>query len=232
MTKIIIVDDEIEVHQKLQRIIEPIIKTYENEYEIICFKSITQELINIIESKTTDRKIYILDIDLQTKATGINIALKVRNEDWDSEIIFLTNHDKYFDKVYKNVLKVFKFIEKFDHMEERIAKCIKQIITKKCDNKKFVFKNARIDASVYFKDIVYIYRDTEERKLVIVTHRNRYKVSKTISSMIEELDERFIQTNRACIVNKDNIEHIKWKEGYFSYEKEKIYLVSEKYKKD
>ena len=44
---------------------------------------------------------------------GLDIAREVRKDDWDSEILFITNHDKMYDTVYESLFKVFCFIRKF-----------------------------------------------------------------------------------------------------------------------
>ena len=65
-------------------------------------------------------KIYLLDIELANNASGIQIAKKIREKDWDSQIIFMTNHDKMFETVYRSVYQVFDFIEKFHEFDKRL----------------------------------------------------------------------------------------------------------------
>ncbi len=58
----------------------------------------------------SERKIYILDIELDGNKSGIQIAEMIRSNDWESQIIFMTNHDKMFETVYRKVYEVFDFI--------------------------------------------------------------------------------------------------------------------------
>lgn len=102
MLKIIVVDDETEEHTRVRKIIKPLLFKYEELTDPIFFDGYNDELKSIIKD-TSERKIYLLDINLGTKITGLNIASLIREEDWNSEIIFLTNHDNYFEKVYRNI---------------------------------------------------------------------------------------------------------------------------------
>ncbi len=230
MIKFIIVDDKIEFQNQLKKIIRKTIFNNDKKIAINCYEKYSADLQQEINDKS-QRKVYLLDIDLETEISGINIALKIREKDWDSEIIFLTSHSNFFEKVYRSICKVFDFIEKYDNMEERLIKDIKKIINQKYDVKMFKYQNRQIDLQIYLKDILYIYRDTVERKLVIVTTNNRFIINKNISDMLKELDHRFIQTHRSCIANKEHITLFKWKDGCFTLDNKKdIFLLSKKYK--
>ncbi len=173
----------------------------------------------------------MLDIELQSKVSGINIAQLIRDNDWDSEIIFITSHDHMFETVYRNVYEVFDFVEKYHDMLGKIKKDINIIFSKNSDKKMFKYKNRHTEIQIYLKDIMYIYRDTLERKLVIRTTNNSFFISKNIKAIIEELDERFILVHRACIVNRDRIHKFDWANKYFITDSgEKSLLLSKKFK--
>lgn len=192
MLKIIVVDDETEEHTRVRKIIKPLLFKYEELTDPIFLDGYNDELKSIIKD-TSERKIYLLDINLGTKITGLNIASLIREEDWNSEIIFLTNHDNYFEKVYRNIFKVFDFIEKFDNLPDRLTEDLELILNKDYDNAMFTFKNNQVNLKLFLKDILYISRDTVERKLIIKTTHNAFKINKTLEEMLTELDERFAQ---------------------------------------
>lgn len=188
MLKIIVVDDETEEHTRVRKIIKPLLFKYEELTDPIFFDGYNDELKSIIKD-TSERKIYLLDINLGTKITGLNIASLIREEDWNSEIIFLTNHDNYFEKVYRNIFKVFDFIEKFDNLPDRLTEDLELILNKDYDNAMFTFKNNQVNLKLFLKDILYISRDTVERKLIIKTTHNAFKINKTLEEMLTELDK-------------------------------------------
>lgn len=230
MLKIIVVDDETEEHTKVRKIIKPLLFKYEELTDPIFFDGYNDELKSIIKD-TSERKIYLLDINLGTKITGLNIASLIREEDWNSEIIFLTNHDNYFEKVYRNIFKVFDFIEKFDNLPDRLTEDLELILNKDYDNAMFTFKNNQVNLKLFLKDILYISRDTVERELIIKTTHNAFKINKTLEEMLTELDERFEQVHRSCIVNTARVSKYNWSTGDFILDtSEKVPLLSKKYK--
>lgn len=222
MVKFVIVDDDVRELERVESLI----------YEVVCdakvikFTKITSELKAEIQN-TDEHKIYILDIELANKVSGISIAKLIREADWESEIIFVTNHDKMFESTHRSIYEVFDFIEKFHDFDKRLKKDIKEIIKRNFDNKMFKYNANNVELNVYYRAILYIYRDTEERKLVIVTPNNKYKVSLTIKEMLDYLDGRFVQCHRSCIVNKNRVEVKNYKEGYFILDTgEKVYMLS------
>ncbi len=230
MVKIIVVDDEQKEQERIKSVIDPLHFKYEDTIKTMFFKKLEKKLLEEIND-LSERKIYILDICLNGKLTGINIALKIRETDWDSEIIFLTNHSNYEQKVYNNVLKTFKFIQKFDNMEERLSQCLNKILKQKYDNKTFNYRNNQIDLRIYLKDILYIYRDKDERKLVIKTTHNSFMINKSLESILPELDKRFKQVHRSCIANIERVSKYDWKNGKFTLDNnEEVEFLSKKYK--
>lgn len=232
MIKIIVVEDNKDTQMEIKMILRDTDVLKNEEIKIEYFNRFCPELKNIIKD-TSERKIYILDIELGTKTSGIDIAKFIREVDWESEIIFLTSHDKMFETAYRNVHEIFDFIEKFHNMKERLKKDIKAIFKRNHDKKMFKFSCRNFNLQIYYRSITYIYRDKEERKLVINTDNNNYSVYLTVSECLNYLDNRFKSIHRACIVNLDRVESFNWSEGYFVLDTgEKVYMLSKKFKKE
>ena len=229
MIKFIIVDDEIKWIDEYEKIINDVAFNSNKQYEIKKFKKYDEELHKLI-SDNSEQKIYLMDLDLDNKHTGMDILREIREEDWDSEIIVLTNHDRMFETVHKEIYKTFDFIEKFDNFEVRLRKDLKKIISKKYDTDKFIYNNNKISLQIYLKDIIYVYRDTVDRKLVIKTTNNQFIVNMPINEMMEKLDDRFIQCHRSCIINDERIVEKNYAQGYFATDTgEKVDMLSRKY---
>lgn len=230
MIKFVLVDDNKDFTSIIINIIEKTIFKTNIDYTIESFFIYNNSLQKLIDDCSV-QKVYILDIDLGKSLSGLEIAKKIRKNDWDSEIIFVTNHDKMFETIYRNIFKVFAFIEKFISLEDRLEKTITTIINKKSDYGKFCFSNSKINIQIYYKDITCIYRDTIERKLVIKTTSNKFLISMSITEIIKKLDGRFKQIHRACIVNAERVNIYNWSKGYFVLDtKEKIDMCSKNYK--
>ena len=227
MIKFVVVDDDVKEIEHVKSLIQEIV----DDAKIVSFSKINSELKTEIQN-VDEHKIYVLDIELANKVSGISIARLIREVDWESEIIFITNHDKMFESTHRSVYEVFDFIEKFHDFDRRFKKAIKNILKRNFDNKMFKYDANNVELNIYYRAILYIYRDTEERKLIIVTPTNKYKVPMTIKEMLDHLDNRFVQCHRSCIVNKYRIEEKNFKEGYFVLDTgEKVYLLSKMNKK-
>lgn len=67
------------------------------------------------------------------------------------------------------------------------------------------FKDCGIIYALPYRDILYIEKDGLSRGTIIVTEFNEFQVHKPLSFFRELLDDRFVQTHRACIMNKERI---------------------------
>lgn len=227
MIRFVIVDDDKEEIVHIKSLLDEVVK---EDKEVLSFSKFNTELKKEIENKDV-RKVYILDVELSDKISGINIAKLIRDTDYENEILFITNHDSMFESVHRGVYEVFDFIEKFHDFDKRFKKDIKDIIKRNFDNKMFNYKVNTIELSIYYREIMYIY--TDERKLVIVTPTNKYTVNMTIKEMLTMLDDRFKQCHKSCIVNTDHIEKKDYKNGYMILDNGmKVDFLSKKLMKD
>ena len=86
---------------------------------------------------------------------------------------------------------------------------------------------------LYLKDIIYIYRDTVDRKLIIKTTKNEFTVNLSIFEILDKLDSRFVQCHRSCIINKDRIVIKNYVDGTFTTDTgEVVPMLSKKYQED
>ena len=191
MIKFVLVEDDKENINTVKDIIRSV--TFDNDEDIVIksFSKFNNELEKEIKD-TSERKIYILDIELEGNKSGIQIAELIRNYDWESQIIFMTNHDKMFETVYRKVYEVFDFIEKFHDFKERLVKDLELILNQNFNNKMFIYKSRNVDLNIYYKNILYIYRDKEERKVVIVADNNKFTISLGVQDVMSYLDNSFV----------------------------------------
>ena len=232
MVSFIVVEDDIKTRDTIKDVLAKVVMSKDNSIKTHYFTKYTKELKRIIEDNTF-RKVFILDIQLETKTSGIEIAKMIREDDWESEIIFITDHDKMFETVYRNVYEVFDFIEKFYNMEKRLTKDIELIFKKNFDNKMFMLSNRNVDLQIYYRAITYITRDKEERKVIIHTDSNTFKVNMNLNEIMEMLDDRFIQTHRSCIANQQRVHEWNYPKNYFVLDTgEKVEYLSKKFKKE
>ena len=232
MIRFVIVEDDQNNTKRIKDIINnEKYKTY-LEVKTYDFKGYSEELLNIINNHDI-RTVYILDIELENSKSGIEIASLIRENDWDSEIIFITNHEKMFETAHRNVYNVFDFIEKYHDLEQRLTEDIKLILSKQNDKKMFSYKGRNVDLHLYLQSIKYIYRDKEDRKVIIVTESSKYAVSLGVKEILELLDNRFKMVHRSCIVNTDLVSLYDWNNSkIIMKDGSEVEYLSKKFKKE
>lgn len=229
---IVVVEDELKTQKLIKNVLRKTLISNDDNVNISYFTKYTEDLKKIIDDNTI-RKIFIMDIELEGTISGIDIAKMIREEDWESEIIFITCHDKMFETVFRNVYEVFAFIEKFHDMEKRLEDDLNLIFKKNFDNKMLRISNRNADLQIYYRSITHILRDKEERKVQIFTDNNSFKVNMNLIDVFELLDERFIQTHRSCITNRFRVNEWNWTNGYMMLDNgKKVEYLSKKYKKE
>jgi two-component system, LytTR family, response regulator AgrA len=232
LIRFIIVDDDKKMLENVKKDINKAIFKYDVEYEVVNYDKYNKCLQKEIDDNS-NIKIFIMDIELQNSISGIDIAEKIRENDWESIIIFITSHDKMFETVFRNIYNIFDFIEKFENMDKRLEKDIVTIAKHNFDYKTFKYSNRNVEFQVPLKAINYIYRDPKERKLIIKTDTNEYYLNMSVTDAIAKLDQRFKQVHRSCVVNMDKIATINWSKGYFELNNSNdslVYLASKKFK--
>lgn len=232
MIKFVIVEDDAKNVNTIKEIINKEKYRIDTEVKTFEFKGYNRQLASLI-SNPDEKTIYILDIELENSKSGIEIASMIRENDWDSEIIFITNHDKMFETAHRSVYEVFDFIEKYHDLEKRLTKDIKTILNKNIDKRMFTYKGRNIDLQLYLNSIKYIYRDKGERKVVIVTDKSSFSINLGVKEILEQLDDRFKIIHRSCIVNTDKVSIYDWNNSkIIMSDGSEVSYLSKKYKKE
>lgn len=231
MINFIAVDDNIEISKKVENIINKVMINETIEYKINLFNDYDSKFNRIMNSSMPN-KVYILDIETKS-ASGIDIARQIRKNDVDSVIIFITAHEELGGVIIKESLMVLTFICKFDDFSNRLADAIKKSL-KIVGNKKVLrFNEYNSLYTIPIKDILYITRDSIERKSVIHTDYTVYKVIKSLVDIKELSNGELIQTHRACLVNRQRISKIDKTNKIITFDNGvKIDLLSDNYKKE
>lgn len=231
MVNVIICDDNIKDRNNIQLIIKDFMIKNKIEYNLHIYNDYNKNFDNIITSKLPF-KIYLLDIETPSRS-GIDIAREIRRKDVDSVIIFLTGHEELGPTVLKNDLMFLSFINKFDNLEVRLINSLKKAL-KLLHQRRIIRINDRNTIyTINIDDILYITKESFERKTIIKTDYTEFKVNNSLTEIISMLDERFIQTHRACYINSDRKVKIDKAKRLITFDNgETIDLLSEKYKKE
>ena len=203
MINFIICDDVKQYREMVEHIVVSYMMKNKLEYKTHVFKDYDSEFMKIVESKLPF-KVYILDIETPSKS-GIDIARIIRNHDVDSVLIFLTGHQELGHVVMKNDFLFLSYINKFDDCENRLIKSLDKALQMFKIKNVIRFKDNGIVYTIPQEDILYITRDSVDRKCIIVTDYNEFKVGKNLSELEKMVNDNFIKTHRACLMNTKRI---------------------------
>jgi len=195
MINFIICEDNITDRDLTERIVTKYMMKNEIDYKIHLFDDYDNKFMKMINSKIPF-KVYILDIQTPS-GSGIDIARIIRNKDVNSVIIFLTGHDDLSKVVAKKDFLFLTFINKFDNSEQRLNQALGKMLQVLGARKSIRFKDGGVLYTIALDDILYIVKDSVERKSVIKTDYSEFR--------LHFLDDRFRITHRACIVNTKRI---------------------------
>lgn len=232
MINFIVVDDVVEIASKVEEIIGKAMMHNKLEYRIHVFHDYDKKFMNFI-SKPMANKVYFLDIEAKGSISGIDVARMIRKTDIHSVISFITAHDELGGVVAKQQLMILTFICKFDGFEDKIVKAVLKALEILDANTMIRFNDYNALYTIPLRDIVYITRDSVERKCLIKTDYTVYKVNKNLSELKEMGGGALVQSHRACLVNKARIRKTDWKNGkIFFNNDDSIDMLSPNYKKE
>lgn len=231
MINFIICDDNTVVRETVNNVIAKVMLPTDIEYKTFSFSQYDKSFMQLID-KNLGKKIYILDVEVNSQS-GLDIARKIRDKDWNCIIIILTAHYELAYDAFKNRLMLLDFISKFDDYEHNLHDVLKLAIKASETKKQLSFEFNRTVYKIDFNDILYIMKDTGRKNSIIKTFTKEYSVALNLNKISLMITENFIQTHRACIINKDNVKTIDFKENTITFiNNEKILLLSKTYKKD
>ena len=231
MINIIICDDIKRDLEKVYKNVNNFFKTNGIECKIHLFNDYDSKFMKIVKEKLPF-KIYILDIETPSRS-GIDVARDIRKKDIDSVIIFLTGHEELGNLILKNDLMFLSFINKFDNLKNRLNNSLKKalIMLKQKQTIKVVDNNNTY--IINLDDILYLTKESFERKTIIVLDYAQYKVNVPLSKITKMLDSRFIKTHRSCIINTNRLSRIDKKNRIIYFDNNTTTdLLSDRYKKE
>lgn len=231
MINVILCDDNEKDKLKAEKIVKRFMDKYKQEYEIHSYNDYNKNFYNIIDRKLPS-KIYLLDIETTSKS-GIDVARDIRKKDIDSVIIFLTAHEELGHVILKKDLMFLSFINKFDDFDNRLYKALEKSLQLLNIKNIIRFYDGNTLYTININDILYITKESFERKTIIKTDYAEFKVRKSLNEIVSMLDDRFIQTHRACYINFDRKVTIDKIKKIITFDNnEMIDLLSDKYRKE
>lgn len=160
----------------------------------------TSKLLNYVRNNSVD--VLFLDITLNDRNIGLNVAEEIRKSNKNLYLIFTTGHFEFIMEAYK--VNTFDYLVKpisQDKLEETILRLMDYLNN---SNNRFIKINGT--TFVNENDIQYIKK--EGMKLIYHTKNTSYESYNSFSKIMDFLPPDFVRCHKSFIANISNIHHI------------------------
>ena len=225
MLKFALCDDNIHILDKLEKMLNNIF-TKNNFDALVAYKTNnTKDMLNFVSNNKVE--VIMLDINLKSDTTGLQLAEAIRKINKDSYIIFTTGHLEYAMIAYK--VKTFDYLAKpitYDRLEETVIRLFEDVNGQPKRYIKIDNKNTIIDAS----EIQYIKRDG--MKLIFHTSSRDYDAYSSFAKIQDTLPKNYKRCHKSCIANLSQIKDVEPVSGIITFKDGSTCEIGPKYKSD
>ena len=174
---------------------------YDFDYHVCKFNNNCDELLKIIDKNR--RKLYIIDID-----NNLDIAIKIREIDFDSIIILVSSHDSIDYSLFNERLMILDYLCNNELYEDRLKQDICLGIKILFKENVFVFSYNHVVYRIPYEDINYIEKEPNIKRCIIHTLDKDYYVVNSVEKISSNLSGMFIKTSQSCIINLMNVSNV------------------------
>ena len=223
MLNFVICDDHPSAIEKLSKMLNSIIISNNLKGEIIFSTNNPQELLKFVRNNQTH--VLLLDINLKSSISGLQIAEEIRKVDKSIYIIFITGHFEFGMVAYK--YKTFDFLQKpltRERFEETILRLYSDVFGStdkylRLDNDKTVIK---------INSIRFIKKDG--MKVIFNTDTREYETYSSFSRISDMLPYNFVRCHKSYIVNISKITDIDFSNNLILFTSNDKCYIGPKYK--
>lgn len=194
MLNFVLCDDNNIILSKLSKMLESIFIKNGFDAQVGFTSTKSDEIIEYVSNNKVD--VLLLDIELKSNMTGLEVANLIRKNDKSIYIIFTTGHLEYGLIAYK--YKTFDYLSKpitLERLEDTVIRLFEDISLKPKDFIKIDNKNTIINVDT----IRYIKR--EGMKLVFHTDSREYEVYSSFNKIAHLLPKNFVRCHKSYIAN-------------------------------
>mgnify|MGYP001852677910 FL=1 len=225
MLNFILCDDNLNILDRLEKLLDNIFVRNNFDAEISLKTDDYNKVLDYIANNKVD--VVLLDINLKSNKTGLQVAEQIRKINKNVYIIFTTGHLEYAMVAYK--YKTFDYIAKpisYDRLEETIIRLFEDINSEPKKYIKLDNKNTVIDAS----EIQYIKRDG--MKLVFHTSCRDYDIYSSFNKFQDRLPENFVRCHKSYVANISQIKDVEPVSGTITFKDNTVCDIGPKYKSE
>ena len=202
MLNFVLCDDNENILNKLEKMLEAIFIKKNLPGQVSFTTTNPDELLKYTNVNQFD--VLILDIDLKSDISGLDLAQKIRSKNKKSYIIFSTAHLEYIMVAYK--YKTFDFLAKpitIERLDETVMRLFNDVSSV---NNTF-FKISNKEGYINSNSIFFIQK--QGKKAILKTNIGDYELTSSFSDILSRLPENFVRCHKSYIVNVNKISGIR-----------------------
>ena len=227
MLNFVICDDNLNALNKLSHMFESVFMKHDLEAKM-AFKTTNElELLSYVKENTAD--VIILDINLKSNLTGLDIANQLRKQHNKAYIIFTTAHAEFVFLAYK--CKTFDFLCKpvaQERLEETVLRLFDDIKNNSSDKSYIRLDNK--NTIINGNEVQYIRRDG--MKIIFHTKSRDYEIYSSFAKIQDLLPNNFIRCHKSFIANINNIEKLEPSTNLIYFKDNDYCDIGPKYKEE
>lgn len=233
MLHFIILDDDATHNLNTKKRLEQMFEMNDLEASIALNTTRPSEVIEYCSKNSSRNNVYLLDVDVQCRMNGIDVAGIIREHDAKAYIVFVSGHPEYVMQSLKT--KVFDYLIK-PISTSMLKGCINSVFKDfdKIRGIKGQVLSIKSGFNIYnleFDEIVYL----EKFGHLLVTHTTLGEIesSESLDSIEQKLDpKRFVRCHKSYIVNISYISRIDYPNSMIYLKNGKTCAVSKRCKKE
>jgi DNA-binding LytR/AlgR family response regulator len=201
MYRVALCEDDLTQKNLLKDYIKQIFSEVSSQLKLYEYSSGT----DLINSNLVGIDIYFLDIKM-SGLSGMETALKIREDDENSEIIFITSLIDYIQDGY--IVRAYRYLSKpvkYEELKEHVLNCIEDIRKKK-ENFLIVENKGEI-VKIPIEKILYI--EVRKKELTIHTSSILYKTRSSMNKIEKDLKKyNFFRCHKSFLINLKEINYL------------------------
>ena len=222
MLNFVLCDDNLVIVNKLKEMLEFLFVKHDIEAKVTFTSDNSIDVLDFIANNHVD--VIILDINLNSNISGLELAKRVRKNNKGVYIIFSTGHLEYSLIAYS--VKTFDYLPKPITIERLEVTLLRLLEDVKFSNKKFIYIDNK--TIINYSEINYIKKDG--MKLVFCTDSHKYETYNSFSKIQSILPDNFIRCHKSYIANADNISNINTNKNIILFKNDLSCEIGPKYK--
>jgi two-component system response regulator AgrA len=213
MLPIYICDDNL-IHKKY---IESIVKDYiaksNRPMEIVLSTHNPIELLEYLVVHSSEKGLFLLDVDLQHELNGIILASKIRESDHSSKIVFITSHDELSHLTFRYHIEALDYIIKdTENFKERIGSCLDLAYSnyqnRTLETDFYELQSVKGIRKIPFEEIMFFETHSRDHRLIIHLKNGRVEFNSTLSNVEKQIQSGFFRSHKSYFVNINNIRQV------------------------